>query len=91
MKKALQCPKCEGRVLWRIEKVREHGDQNSLKPLPAGVERRWWGSAALGGFETFICAGCGYTEWYAYGLETLKPDEKLGIQRIDNRPEAGLR
>lgn len=46
---------------------------------------------AVGALEAFICKACGYTEWYANGLEQLEPDADAGIQLIDNRPKAGLR
>jgi predicted nucleic-acid-binding Zn-ribbon protein len=95
MKKTLVCPKCEGRVLWRIESMRiPTYDQQSMKaafsgapaPLALTVRSGWSGHQTAGGFETFICKACGYTEWYAHGLEELVADEKNGVQLIDNRP-----
>jgi predicted nucleic-acid-binding Zn-ribbon protein len=96
MKKTLVCPKCEGRVLWRIESMRlPANDQQTLKAaisgapakLPIHVRSAWSGFASQGGFEVFICKACGFTEWYAHGLEELSPDEKNGVQLIDNRPK----
>jgi predicted nucleic-acid-binding Zn-ribbon protein len=100
MKKTLICPKCEGRVLWRIDTLKlPVQDQSSFRnalsvspvPLPVQVDAKWSGFATTGGFEAFICKGCGYTELYAYGIDDLLPDDNLGIQLIDNQPRGGLR
>ncbi len=100
MKKTLVCPKCDGRVLWRIDPVRlpvqdSTSFRNSLSmtplALPATARASWSGFQKTGQFEAFICQACGFTEWYAYGLEELEPDEKHGVQLIDNRPPEGLR
>jgi predicted nucleic-acid-binding Zn-ribbon protein len=43
-----------------------------------------------GWFETFICKGCGYTEWYARELDEIEPDAAKGIHLLDARgPDAG--
>ena len=86
MKKTLTCPKCEGRKLIHVERMK----------LPVTVDADGFLTRAaslptIGGFETFICHSCGYTEWYADAAETIEPDEKLGIQLIDNTPKATLR
>jgi predicted nucleic-acid-binding Zn-ribbon protein len=94
MRKTLQCPKCEGRKLWRIEEMRERGPSHAhTEPLGLDlVQKRWVGGmTSRGTFETFICAGCGYTEWYAHGLEKLEADEKRGVHFIDTEPDGGLR
>ncbi len=100
MKKTLECPKCGGRVLWRVDTIKvPQLDVSTLKAafttqpaaLPIQVTTGWRGLQCVGGFEAFVCDGCGFTEWYAHGLAELKPDDKAGIQRIDNRPKEGLR
>ena len=91
MRKSLQCPKCEGRKLWRIEEVGEHGHANAAVPFAVSMQKSFWTGKGVGRYETFICAGCGYTEWYAYELEALKHDPKKGVHFIDDEPESGLR
>ena len=101
MKKTLVCPKCEGRQIWRIDEMKlPQQDASSMRAawsgapikVPITVHRRWSGTFDLnGGFEAFICKACGYTEWYAHGLDELQPDEKNGVQLIDNTPRGGLR
>ena len=100
MKKTLECPKCSGRELWRVDTVKVPAiDQSSIKaaftsqpaPLPLQVKLGWRGMSTVGGFEAFICAACGFTEWYAHGLGELQADEKAGIQHIDSTPRGGLR
>ena len=54
MRKTLQCPKCEGRKLWRVETMRERGHLNQLHPLSAVLVQGTWREKAAGWFETFI-------------------------------------
>jgi predicted nucleic-acid-binding Zn-ribbon protein len=94
MRKSLVCPKCEGRKIWRVEHVRTPAMTSSGRPSEVGVlvaGSVWRGYKAIGGYETFSCARCGYTEWYAHGLEELRHDPAQGIHLIDNEPEGGLR
>jgi predicted nucleic-acid-binding Zn-ribbon protein len=90
MKKSLMCPKCEGRQIWRIDTVKVRTAPSPTN-LPLVVRSTWRGLESSGGFEAFICNGCGYTEWYAHGLDELKHDPQEGVQLIDNRPTPGLR
>jgi hypothetical protein len=86
LKRDLVCPNCEGREIWRIETMRERGSRSDRQP-PMGVtlERRLFGDAtAQGKFETLICNGCGYTEWYARDIGHLKNDPVNGIHFIVN-------
>ena len=92
MRKTLICPKCGGRKLWQISSVKEvHSTMQGLRPEPIGIvyHRRWGVVTGEGYFEAFICAGCGFTEWYAHGFETLKEDRENGIHFINNEPDAG--
>jgi len=86
LKRDLVCPNCEGREIWRIETMRERGSRSDQQP-PMGVtlEKRFFGDAAAQGkFETLICNGCGYTEWYARDIGHLKNDPVNGIHFIVN-------
>ena len=95
MRKTLQCPKCDGRKLWRVEHAATPGLQAGGRgPSPVGIAvvgSVWRGFKALGGYETFTCAACGYTEWYAHGVESLEENAKEGVHFIDTEPEGGLR
>jgi hypothetical protein len=90
------CPQCESRKLWHIEKMRtlshRHGSiSNEGAPMAVQVESRWTGLKPQGQFEAFICNGCGFTEWYATGLDELKANPGEGVYFIDNEPKVGLR
>ena len=81
LKRSLVCPHCEGRKIWRIERLLlQKGTIPVLGPSSASIA-----------FEVYICKACGMTEWYADGLSALQPDPAAGIQLLDNDPEGGLR
>ena len=89
LQRDLTCPNCEGREIWRIETMRERGSSSAQQP-PMGVtlEARFFRDAeARGKFETLICKGCGYTEWYAKQIGHLKNDPVNGIHLIVNDVE----
>ncbi len=82
MKKTLQCPKCESRRLWRVERVSTpHGTQLALE-----YERG--GTVGRGALELFACDKCGYAELYA---QTANLVEGEGVRLIDDEPKGGLR
>jgi len=93
LKKTLQCPKCDSRKLWRIETMPDRGQFDRPHPMAVTVEHGRWRprEIAVGTFETFICAECGYTEWYASGLDKLEAAPDKGVHFIDTTPEGGLR
>ena len=35
-----------------------------------------------------ICKRCGFTEWYAHGLDDMKPDEPNGVFLLDGEEAA---
>jgi hypothetical protein len=82
MKRDLVCPNCEGRQIWKIEKL----------PEGAGVwhEKGPWGVfSPRGNFELLVCKGCGFTEMYAVGIEGLKHDPAIGVQLLDKGSVGG--
>ena len=87
------CPQCESRKLWRIDTVEVPTSSNMSQHQPLGVVMHgsFFGPRPVGKFEAVICAKCGFTEWYAVGLEELQPDPTHGVHFIDNEPKAGLR
>jgi predicted nucleic-acid-binding Zn-ribbon protein len=97
MKKTLICPKCAGRRLLHVEQMKVPVHDGKITnggpfPLSVGISHgAFTGFRPVGAFETFICQGCGYAEWYAHGAAAIAIDEKLGIRLIDNEPAGGLR
>ena len=88
LKKDLVCPNCDGRQIWRIERMYERGHGSLPQPMGVVLERTFWtGSESHGGFETLICKACGYTEWYAREIGFLKPDPVNGVHLIVNDVE----
>lgn len=87
MKQTNACPKCASTKLFVVgevqQKLRGDSGSNEVVPIRAAVaevsvrspgifgdsyERR---IREAGGYETWICAGCGFTEWYATNLKQL--------------------
>ncbi len=76
MKNSRQCPKCQSRKLWVVQKVEQpRGESWGTTPLHVTSQYILTGSTDIvsaatelvnaGFFETWICALCGFTEWYA--------------------------
>ena len=72
------CPKCSGRKLFHVTSVEQTfcDAQGSLKSfavtgaiVPTGKKSMLGGEQTevlvAGPYETMVCAGCGYAEWYA--------------------------
>ncbi len=90
IKRDLVCPNCDGREIWRIERMQERGDGSVPQPLGVLLERTFWsGSEARGYFETLICRSCGFTEWYAKAIGFLTPDPVNGVHLIANDVDKG--
>ena len=87
LKRDRVCPQCESRKLWHIERVSVFPNM----PMPVAMEARFAGPRPKGSFQAHICAACGFTEWYATGLDELKPDPGAGVYYIDDEPKVGLR
>jgi len=88
LKRDLSCPNCDGREIWRIERMQERGAGSSLRPIGVQHEMNFWtGPEPRGAFETLICKGCGYTEWYAKEIGFLKHDPVNGVHLIVNDVE----
>lgn len=96
MKQSLRCPKCGCRQFWVVDPAVQLLDTHGMQRVPmivAKVESRYEDShkapaLKIGQFQVVICANapCGYTEWYAYGLERLQEasrDPKSGVRFVD--------
>jgi predicted nucleic-acid-binding Zn-ribbon protein len=91
MKNRLVCPKCAGKRIWVIEKLRVPGEsaegralavvphQPAMKPGLFQTLR----ASPRGHFDVFICDGCGYSEMWAGGIADLVEDPEHGVRLID--------
>jgi len=93
MQSTQTCPKCSGKKFAVTDEFR-HPDQessNMTRPFPAitiiahrvdQVRTGPWARETLGSFETWICLGCGYTEFYARGIEQVEEIAKRWPERV---------
>jgi hypothetical protein len=96
LKRDKVCPHCEHRKFWFVSPVRVAvRNQDTLganaPPLGVSVHSSWLGTQHKGEFEAFICAACGFTEWYATDLGRIVENPKDGVYFVDAEPKAGLR
>jgi predicted nucleic-acid-binding Zn-ribbon protein len=87
VKQDLTCPKCDGRRIWRLEKIAAQdysvglGGSYDLK-LSAG------GSAvAIGHFDAYVCDRCAYSELWAQDVALLSHDPPRGIHLLGSPDE----
>ncbi len=71
MKEQQQCPKCDGRKVWQLDNF-QGADMRRMRVFEL-----------IGFFDVFICAACGYTEFYARDFDDLAVDAEAGINLID--------
>jgi predicted nucleic-acid-binding Zn-ribbon protein len=88
LKRDLACPHCECRQVWHIAEMHERGEaapfEKPIAPINVVLQQKFFKLySGTGRFETYICKRCGFTEWYAHGLDELKPDEANGVFLID--------
>jgi predicted nucleic-acid-binding Zn-ribbon protein len=97
MRKSLVCPKCQGQRFFEIDKmlVPNYEYANSVEPFTltaaytetGQVTKGFFGGAEMAriGAEAsaFVCAGCGYTEVHARGLDVL--------EELASKGEGGVR
>jgi predicted nucleic-acid-binding Zn-ribbon protein len=82
LKKTLQCPKCDSRRLWHVERFSGH-DRMQL-----ALEYERSGTIGRGALELFACDACGYAELYAQTANLVEGD---GVRLIDSAGPGGLR
>lgn len=89
MKHTQQCPKCEGRRLWVVERFRLPGEAGPGAELPVVTHHEKGGlftlgrASPVGRFNLWVCATCGFSELWAEGLEGLRDDPSAGIRLVD--------
>ncbi len=81
MKAKEMCPKCEGRKLYVIDEVAQPAQESINLVIPLAVTTLETASdtvglltdnkyrAVIGRYQAWICASCGFTEWYAKDFE----------------------
>lgn len=86
MKTSHTCPKCSSRRFLVMGEflLPDQQSSNGTAPMPAFTVKseRTAGPSdreLVGHFETWVCAACGFTEWYAGGLQAL------ALQRASGR------
>ncbi len=90
LKRDLACPHCECREVWHIHEMHERGEaapfEKPIAPLNVVLQEKFFKLYnGVGTFETYICRRCGFTEWYARGLDELKEDPANGIFLLDGK------
>ena len=83
MKATQMCPRCDGEKIWFFPVMGERSGEGEIKPISITFEEAQSHHRGLGFFETYICAGCGFTEWYAKGLSGLRPDPNRGVVLLE--------
>ncbi len=100
VKRSQQCPKCEGRRLWVVERYRIPGEYAGGVELPVAANQQEAGgvfslarTTPQGRFDLWLCEGCGYTELWARDLKGLREDPTHGVRRVDTTadPEGPFR
>jgi predicted nucleic-acid-binding Zn-ribbon protein len=95
MRTSARCPKCDGTKLYVCDNRQPDGEfSNVIHPfvittVPLGKDAVGAKSGTrhrthVGTYETWICAGCGYTEWYAKDPEQL-------LEKLARMPASGVR
>jgi predicted nucleic-acid-binding Zn-ribbon protein len=87
MKSTQSCPKCQSRQLWLIEEMRQPVPESTNHAVSLAVTTMRTSGAPrvdAGTFEAWVCAHCGFTEWYARGANE-------GLAKLALRPGSGVR
>ena len=101
-----RCPKCNGTRIYVCHVQQPDGESSNViypfyvatSPIPKeeiGAEKGSAYRTHAGHYETWICAACGYTEWYArdpeHLLEKLAKHFHSGVKVIDSASQTPFR
>jgi len=103
MKEHEKCPKCGARKIYVVSEVSLLSDGHEVVALPVALASRWMEGVLTGGstkilkgghFQAWVCANCGFTEWYAQKLHQLDRLAEVTsavriIDHTDNAPPEG--
>ena len=85
MRTTATCPKCSGKKIVVTELRHPASETGRIVPIPvAACEARslfGLGDDVVGRFESWICAACGYTEFYAKDFGDV---DKLAAKHSDD-------
>lgn len=83
MRNAKQCLKCDHDTIWKVDPVSFFNEEyaGSIIPLPVacrivdnpdgGLLSSATRRKTVGRFIAYVCAECGYTEWYAQDIDDI--------------------
>lgn len=99
MRNSLQCPKCQHRKIWHLEKVRHYSTYAGGTPFcvvyekPVGPIKTGFFSEGeretmtVGHYDVFVCSSCGYAEWYAQDFQDLEENPEEGVRLLDGETQ----
>jgi predicted nucleic-acid-binding Zn-ribbon protein len=92
MRASQTCLKCRSRKLFVVDPVRRPGDASRRVDPPIGVTAHR--GIDVGTVEAWICAQCGYTEYYAKNAaehlaRLAVPPTQTAVRYLDGEPASG--
>ncbi len=95
MKQQHACPKCAGRKIWILEPHRINDDTFEGAPMrlvphqPEGAPNRFQVERRRpeGTLDLYVCAGCGYSEYWARDFADLR--EGRDVRLLDSSNNRG--
>ena len=91
MRTLLECPHCEGRRLYHVKEVLDRGDGNSKQPFSV-TTKGFWATKPIGRFNCWVCAQCGFAEWYIQDPRSLDTDvDNVEIHEVDDEERGPYR
>ncbi len=91
MRTLLECPHCEGRRLYHVKEVLDRGDGNSKQPFSV-TTKGFWAPKPIGRFNCWVCAACGFAEWYVQDPRSLDTDvDNVEIHEVDDKDHGPYR
>jgi hypothetical protein len=75
MRQSLTCPRCAGQKIWNLRDACEHSHDG---PRPLGEPQ------SLDPIELFMCAACGYAQWFAAQPRSLRPSPGATIVELSD-------
>jgi hypothetical protein len=106
MKISQRCPKCSGTRLYVCVNHQPDPESsngvNLFRVFTANIPQAASGAkdgtsyrTHVGDYETWICAACGFTEWYArdpeHLLQKLSTMKSSGVRVVDSQPQTPFR
>ena len=88
MKQSAACPKCTGRRIWVIAPYVAADDTSSemrvVPDQPPDTPAMFRQINPQGRLDLYVCAACGYSEFWARELDDLEPRPDRGVRMWDN-------